>query len=84
MDEKELKILVEEGEGYKVEFKESLNGIEKDIVAFANSSGGKILLGVRDNGVIKGINITNRLKAQIQDIASNCRPVPEILLEKSR
>jgi len=82
MDEKELKILVEEGEGYKVEFKESLNGIEKDIVAFANSSGGKILLGVRDNGVIKGINITNRLKAQIQDIASNCRPVPEILLER--
>ena len=61
MNEKELKILFQEGETHKIEFKESLEGIDKEIVAFANSSGGMILLGVRDDGTIKGINVTNAL-----------------------
>ncbi|HRT18437.1 MAG TPA: winged helix-turn-helix transcriptional regulator [Candidatus Paceibacterota bacterium] len=43
MDKQELEMILHEGERYKTEFKEGINGIEKDIVAFANSSGGKIL-----------------------------------------
>jgi len=39
MREKELQFILEEGEGYKIEFKENLSNIDKDLVAFANSSG---------------------------------------------
>ena len=52
MEEKELKLILQEGEGYKVEFKESFDSknLSKGLVAFANSEGGKIILGVKDDG----------------------------------
>jgi ATP-dependent DNA helicase RecG len=63
------------GEGQFIEFKESFDkSLAKEIVAFANASGGVILLGITDAGQIKGIEISNRLKSQIQDIAYNCDP----------
>jgi ATP-dependent DNA helicase RecG len=81
MDEKELNIILKEGEGYKVEFKESPNNLEKELVAFSNSSGGRIFLGIADNQKIKGINITNKLKSRIQDLANNCKPEVKIITE---
>ncbi len=70
-----LKFILEKGEDYKTEFKEKADkNLDREIIAFANSSGGHIYLGVTDEGKIKGINITNRLKSQIQDIANNCDP----------
>lgn len=82
MDKNERDIILKEGEGYKIEFKESLSGLEKELVAFANSSGGRIFLGVTDEGKIKGININNELKSKIQDIANNCRPKIKISVER--
>jgi ATP-dependent DNA helicase RecG len=81
MDKKELSIILKEGEGYRIEFKESLKGIDKDLVAFANSSGGKIFLGITDKGEITGVDVTNDLKTQVQDIANNCQPEIDISLE---
>ena len=81
MDESELKLILREGEGYRVEFKEGIGGLDKDLVAFANSSGGRIFIGVADDGEIKGVKITNKLRATIQDIANNCRPRVNILIE---
>jgi ATP-dependent DNA helicase RecG len=81
MDRKELEIIVKEGEGYKIEFKEGISGLEKELVAFANASGGKVILGVTDDGRIKGIKLTQKLKSQIQDIANNCRPRIKISTE---
>ncbi|MCD6312170.1 MAG: putative DNA binding domain-containing protein, partial [Elusimicrobia bacterium] len=49
MDKKEIKLILKEGEGYFAEFKQSVSGIEKDIVSFANSSGGRIFLGVSES-----------------------------------
>lgn len=74
MNKKELQFILQQGEELKIEFKESISGIDKEIVAFANSNGGRIFLGVSDNGKVKGVNITNKLKSQIQDIARNCDP----------
>jgi len=54
MNKKTLNFILQEGEGFKVEFKEGLSGIDKDIVAFANADGGRILLGVADEGKGKG------------------------------
>ena len=83
MDKKEVKFLLKEGEGYNLEFKESdSSDLAKEICAFANATGGKILLGVTDKGEIKGINITNRLKSQIIDIARNFDPKLEISVEE--
>jgi len=82
MDKKEVNIILKEGEGYKIEFKESISGLEKELAAFANASGGKIFLGVTDGGKIKGIKITNELKSRIQDVANNCRPGIKIFLER--
>jgi len=74
MDKKELKMILDEGEGYKVEFKENISNLEKALVSFANSSGGRIFLGVSDNSEIRGIKPTNELKSRIQDMANKCRP----------
>ena len=83
MNKEELEFISQEGEGLKIEFKESFDkSIAKEIVAFANSEGGKIFLGIDDNGKVKGIEITNKLKSQIQDIARNCDPSVKLSLEE--
>ena len=82
MEKIELDKLILQGEGSNLEFKESISdSMAKDICAFANSKGGRILVGVADNGSVKGIEITNKLKSQIQDIVRNFDPKLEIGME---
>jgi ATP-dependent DNA helicase RecG len=82
MNKEEIDFILEKGEGYFIEFKESFDkSLSKEIVAFANSSGGRIFLGVNDNNIIKGITITNKLKSQIIDIANNIQPSIDIRIE---
>jgi len=80
MNRQELKLILQEGETSKIEFKENTRGIDKEVVAFANSSGGRIFLGVGDDNTIKGIAVTNELKSRIQDTANNCKPPIDINL----
>ncbi len=57
-DFEELTRIVNMGEGDFVEFKRRVpepQRIAKEIVAFANTSGGRLLLGVDDAGVIAGL-----------------------------
>lgn len=57
MDMQALKRLVQEGEHQTLEFKRKANHPEKiirEFVAFANSEGGTLLLGVEDDGGIFG------------------------------
>tara|TARA_Y100000310_G_scaffold340869_1_gene438107 strand:- start:1145 stop:2521 length:1377 start_codon:yes stop_codon:yes gene_type:complete len=82
MDKKEFEFILQKGEGLKIEFKENLSGLDKEIVAMANFEGGRIFLGVNDKGEAKGIKITNKLKSQVQDIANNCDPPIEIDLRE--
>jgi ATP-dependent DNA helicase RecG len=66
-----------------LEYKENLSSsFARELVGFANTAGGKILLGVRDDGTVKGIADTNPLRARIQDIARNCDPPVKILLQR--
>ena len=79
----EMELILDEGEGYLIEFKESMSdSLAKEMVAFANSSGGRIFLGVSDEGMVKGVNITNRLRSQVQDIARKCDPPVSITLDE--
>lgn len=58
-----------------LEYKEGLpSSFVRELVAFANTAGGRILLGVRDDGTVKGIADTNELRAHIQDIGRKCDP----------
>ena len=81
MDKKELDIVLKEGEGYKIEFKEGLSSLEKELAAFANSSGGRVFLGITDDCKVKGIHITNKLRSRIQDMANNCKSGIKISIE---
>ena len=75
LNKQNLDDVLQLGEGQYIEFKKILDKIfAKEIVAFANASGGIIYLGITDSNVIKGVSITNKLKSQIQDIAHNCDP----------
>jgi Predicted transcriptional regulator containing an HTH domain and an uncharacterized domain shared with the mammalian protein Schlafen len=68
MTKEELSLILQEGENYKIEFKENVNSdLSKEIVAFANSSGGRIFVGVNDNSKVIGIKDANSLKSKIQD-----------------
>ncbi len=79
----ELALLLEEGEGYSLEFKESVNtDLAKELVAFANASGGRILIGVNDAGHVVGCDISNKALSQIQDAALSCDPEVAIHVEK--
>ncbi len=82
MEKKEFDFLLSKGEDYKTEFKENLSGIDKDIVAFANTDGGVILVGVTDTGKVKGFALSNKHKAEIQAVARNCDPAIRIELSE--
>ena len=78
----DLDILIQQGEGTTLEFKESLSSsFAREVVALANTIGGKILLGVRDGGSVAGIKDTNALRARVQDVARNCDPPVKVLVE---
>ncbi len=78
----QLDILLQEGESTMLEYKESLStSFARELVALANTLGGRILLGVRDDGSVAGIKDSNDLRARIQDIARNCDPPVKVIVE---
>jgi predicted HTH transcriptional regulator len=53
-----IKKLIFEGEGVTLDFKKTITSCEKiarTMVSFANNKGGKLLIGVADDGIIKGV-----------------------------
>lgn len=83
MTEKESKQLIAQGEGYFTEFKRKLNSdFKRELVAFANASGGRILMGVEDDGSICGAGSDNELRSRIQAEAQNCDPPVRISMEQ--
>ncbi len=80
-DETQLVDMISKGENETVEFKVILPKDRKDllesIVAFANTKGGTIFIGVDDNCGIK--DFREDVKAQIVDlIQGNCEPTIEV------
>jgi ATP-dependent DNA helicase RecG len=66
------------GEGYNVEFKENVplkvKELAEEICAFANSSGGYLLIGINNNNRIVGVEINNTKRSAIQDAIRNISP----------
>lgn len=69
--------LIEQGEGLNLDFKFEVSDaakIARSLVAFANTDGGKLLIGVKDNGIIKGIQSEEEFY-MIENAANNfCKP----------
>jgi len=70
--------LIRKGEGQTIEFKKKANHPEKivrEVVAFANSEGGNLFIGVDDNGTISGLKFPDEeefiLSKAIREL---CRP----------
>jgi len=58
MTPEELKVIISKGESETLDFKESFDREAVETAgAFSNSKGGTIIVGVSDNGTIKGIQI---------------------------
>lgn len=70
--------LIETGEGEQLDFKFEVSDavkIARSLAAFANTRGGKLLIGVKDNGDISGIGFEEEL-FMIKNAAKHC--VPEV------
>lgn len=72
-----LKKLISEGENQKLDFKYAITDskkIARTLAAFANTDGGILLIGVRDNGSIAGVRSDEEL--YMVDTAAHlfCRP----------
>jgi len=81
-----LRALINSGENKRVEFKEQLpknESIVKTVIAFSNTSGGKLIVGVNDNREVVGIQEDNIFELQDKItslIFDSCYPniLPEI------
>ncbi|MGK7389548.1 MAG: AlbA family DNA-binding domain-containing protein [Candidatus Cyclobacteriaceae bacterium M2_1C_046] len=78
MDLREVKKLAGLGESQQVEFKKKAafpDKIVKEVVAFANSDGGWLLLGVDDDGNLSGLKFPEEEKGVLdQSIKKLCKP----------
>lgn len=83
----DTKRLLEGQEGREVDFKASHQGVDaEDLVAFANASGGTILVGVKEaetpeglqRGEVVGCRISDDIKLLFINRAASCRPPVEI------
>ena len=74
--------LVGRGEGAETEFKRSLTkDMGRELCAFANGSGGTVLVGVSDAGQIVGVAHHNRLKSRVLSTARSADPPIEVEVE---
>jgi predicted HTH transcriptional regulator len=78
----DLKLLIEEGEGFELEFKRKVSTpikVAKTLMSFANTKGGIVLFGVDDDMTIVGVGSEKEEMEMIQTAASYyCDPPLEV------
>ncbi|WP_026898381.1 AlbA family DNA-binding domain-containing protein [Daejeonella oryzae] len=81
-----IRKLILEGEGTSLDFKNTITSCEKiarTLVAYANNKGGKLLIGVADDGRIVGVKSEDEEKYMILKAAHfYCRPALEPSFEE--
>lgn len=78
MTPQQIQSLIQQGEGYNVEFKQSVpskaSELAEEICAFANAAGGTLLIGVDDKGNIVGARMDNTNRSRLQNILNTIEP----------
>jgi predicted HTH transcriptional regulator len=86
MDYKALRELVRQGEGKHIEFKLKSNHPEKivrEVVAFANTGGGRLLVGIGDDRSIKGLKYVDEDEyLLVRAIEKYCSPGIEYVIDR--
>jgi ATP-dependent DNA helicase RecG len=86
MNPEDVRYLVQQGEGDRLEFKEQrtlARDLAKVFVAFANHQGGTVLVGVTDDGQIAGVQDWPALEGKIRNATlNNCRPAVQVQVER--
>lgn len=86
MNKTNVKKLIFEGESVTLDFKKTITSCEKiarTMVSFANNKGGKLLIGVADDGTIKGVKSEEEEKYMITRAAHLfSRPALEPVFEE--
>ena len=81
-----IRKLILEGEGTSLDFKNTITSCEKiarTLVAYANNKGGKLLIGVADDGRIVGVKSEDEEKYMILKAAHlYCKPALEPVFEE--
>ncbi|KHJ37417.1 divergent AAA domain protein [Pedobacter glucosidilyticus] len=81
-----IKQLIFEGEGVALDFKRTITSCEKiakTMVSFANNKGGKLLIGVADDGTIKGVKAEDEEKYMIEKACTfYAKPMLEPIFEE--
>jgi predicted HTH transcriptional regulator len=75
MELRDLKQLVALGEGAHVEFKHRVprpERLAKEVVAFANTEGGRVLLGVSDDGTVGGLRDVHEEEFALREALDTC------------
>ena len=75
LNREEIENIIQEGESYKIEFKESVDKtFVEEVCAFANASGGRLFIGISDSGTIVGTDTSNSARSRIQDTIRQIQP----------
>jgi len=86
MNEKGLSETIEKGEDTFTEFKEEKahsDDLAAEIVAFANTEGGKILLGISDKKEVRGVSNPDKEMLRVENVSrNNCEPPLTVNIEK--
>ena len=78
----DLDVILSEGESYTVEFKENPDkSLPSEVCAFANASGGRIFIGVADDGRVIGTDTGNAARSRIQDTINQIEPNLKVDIE---
>jgi len=68
-------VILSEGESYTVEFKENPDkSLPLEVCAFANASGGRVFIGVDDNGSVVGADTSNAARLRVQEAIDKIEP----------
>jgi len=80
-DKRYLLSLIREGEHQQQDFKYRVSDackLAKSVSAFANTDGGRLLIGVRDDGHLSGVRSEEEIFMMHQAAYKYCRPEPSI------
>ncbi len=80
-----IKKLIREGENQQLDFKFAITDSQKiarSLVAFSNTDGGKLLIGVKDNGAIAGVRTDEEY--YMVEAAAQLYSKPEVLFQSRK